>query len=125
MDPGNMVDSRALCRNTPTSLHKMQKFVYKPLLPLLRFVNPTLRTAAPAAIDVIELALNPIYTGLRGYFIGLKKAESSPESNDKAKQKLVWNRTQNRSAERVRLMHISLTCMLNRGKSVFFWSDVP
>ncbi|KAI1164028.1 NAD(P)-binding protein [Nemania serpens] len=93
MDPGNMVDSRALRRNTPSSFHTMQKFVYVPLLPLLRFVNPTLRTAAPAAVDVIELALNPTYAGQRGYFIKLNKDESSPESNDKAKQKVVWNST--------------------------------
>ncbi|RYP05671.1 hypothetical protein DL764_003641 [Monosporascus ibericus] len=93
MDPGNMVDSRALRTNTPQSLHRMQKFVYKPLLPLLRLMDPTLRTAAPAGVDVIEVAINPAYSGERGFFTVLKKDQSAPESNDKAKQESLWAQT--------------------------------
>lgn len=93
VNPGNMVDSRALRRNTPISLHRMQKWVYKPLLPLLQLSDATLRTAAPAGVDVIELAVSPIYAGERGFFTLLKKDESSPESNDEGKQQSVWMKT--------------------------------
>ncbi len=93
MNPGNMVDSRALRSNTPTSMHKIQKFLYKPLLPLLRLTDPTLRTAAPAGIDVIEVALSPAYSGERGFFTLLKKDQSSPKSTDETKQAKLWDQT--------------------------------
>ncbi|KAH9905802.1 NAD(P)-binding protein [Xylariomycetidae sp. FL2044] len=93
VDPSNMVDSRALRRNTPTSLHRLQRWVYKPLLPVLRFSNATLRTAAPAGRDVIELAVGPWYAGKRGFFTRLVQDDSSPESRDEAKQGLVWTQT--------------------------------
>jgi NAD(P)-dependent dehydrogenase (short-subunit alcohol dehydrogenase family) len=94
VNPGNMVDSRALHTNTPSSLHKMQKFVYKPLLPVLRLaMGPTLRTAAPAGVDVVELTLNPQYSSQRGFFTMLQKDESSPDSQDEAIQARLWAQT--------------------------------
>ncbi|KAJ8129601.1 hypothetical protein O1611_g4031 [Lasiodiplodia mahajangana] len=93
MNPGNMVDSRALRRNTPVSLHRKQTFLFKPLQPLLNFLDPTLRRAAPAAVDVVDLALSPTYAGQRGFFTLLKKDQSSPESNDGKKQELIWRNT--------------------------------
>ncbi|KAF1954083.1 hypothetical protein CC80DRAFT_506511 [Byssothecium circinans] len=69
INPGNLVDSRALTSNTPASLHRMQRFVFKPLLPLLKMsMGPTLRTAQPAGIDVVELAVNPRFADKRGFF---------------------------------------------------------
>ncbi|KAI9692038.1 MAG: hypothetical protein M1820_009573 [Bogoriella megaspora] len=94
INPGNLVDSRALRSNTPTSMARMQTFVYKPLLPLLRILmGPTLRTAAPAAVDVVELALNPAYKGQRGFYTLLEKDQSSPESRNREKQKRLWDKT--------------------------------
>ncbi|KAI1776757.1 NAD(P)-binding protein [Hypoxylon cercidicola] len=93
MNPGNLVDSRALRSNTPQALHRMQRFIYKPLLPLLRFADSTLRTAAPAGTDVIEVAVSPKYLGESGFFTLLKKDQSSPESNDEAKQASLWAQT--------------------------------
>lgn len=72
----------------------MQKFVYKPLLPLLKVAfGPTLRTAAPAGADVAELALNDKYAGERGFYTLLNKDESSPDSQDKEKQSILWAQT--------------------------------
>ncbi|KAK8008143.1 NAD(P)-binding protein [Apiospora marii] len=94
INPGNLVDSRALHTNTPRSLVLMQTFVYKPLLPILRLImGPTLRTAAPAGHDVVELALNPKYAGQRGYYTLLQKDQSSPDSQDKEKQSGLWAKT--------------------------------
>ncbi|KAK8017788.1 short-chain dehydrogenase [Apiospora rasikravindrae] len=94
INPGNLVDSRALHTNTPRSMALMQTFVYKPLLPILRLImGPTLRTAAPAGHDVIELALNPRYAGQRGYYTLLQKDQSSPDSKDKGKQSGLWAKT--------------------------------
>ncbi|KAI2617139.1 NAD(P)-binding protein [Hypoxylon sp. NC1633] len=93
MNPGNMVDSRALRRNTPTSLQRMQKWVYKPLLPLLRLPNPTLRTAAQGGVDVVEMAVSPTYAGQKGYYTLLKKDDSAPDSNDEGKQQSLWKQT--------------------------------
>lgn len=94
VNPGNLVDSRALRNHTPKSMSLMQTFVYKPLLPLLKLlVGPTLRTAAPAGADVAELALNDKYAGERGFCTLLDKDESSPESQDKQKQSSLWAQT--------------------------------
>lgn len=94
VNPGNMVDSRALRTNTPASLQYMQTFVYKPLLPLLRLaMGPTLRTAAPCGVDVVELTLNPRFAGQRGFFTLLEKDESSPDSQDESIQARLWAQT--------------------------------
>ncbi|KJZ77589.1 hypothetical protein HIM_02766 [Hirsutella minnesotensis 3608] len=94
VNPGNMVDSRALRTNTPLSLRRMQTFVYKPLLPVLRLaMGPTLRTAAPGGKDIIELTVHPKYQGERGFFTMTEKDESSPESRDTDKQSKLWTQT--------------------------------
>lgn len=94
VNPGNMVDSRALRTNTPPSLHKMQTFVYKPLLPILRLaMGPTLRTAAPAGVDVVDLTLSPEYAGKRGFYTMLQEDESSPDSRDVERQSRLWKQT--------------------------------
>ena len=68
----------------------MSKFIIQPLRPLLRFMDPTIRTSAEAGADVIELATNKAYAGERGYFTMLKKDHSSPESQDAEKQQKLW-----------------------------------
>lgn len=94
INPGNLVDSRALRSNTPRSMSLMQTFVYKPLLPVLKLsMGPTLRTAAPAGVDVAELALSDKYAGQRGFYTLLQKDESSPDSQDKQKQSALWSQT--------------------------------
>ncbi|KAH8650662.1 putative short-chain dehydrogenase [Tricladium varicosporioides] len=94
INPGNLVDSRALRFNTPKSMILKQKYVYKPFLPLLKLaVGPTLRTAAPAGVDVVNLALSPEYAGERGFFTLLNKDQSSPESQDQKKQASLWAQT--------------------------------
>ncbi|KAL9070780.1 MAG: hypothetical protein Q9157_005693 [Trypethelium eluteriae] len=94
INPGNLIDSRALRSNTPVSLARMQTFVYKPLFPILKlFMGPTLRTAVPAGVDVVELALSPTYLGERGFFTLLQKDQSSPESQDERKQQSLWTKT--------------------------------
>jgi hypothetical protein len=72
----------------------MQKFVYKPLLPVLRLaMGPTLRTAVAAGPDVAELTLNPEYIGQRGFYTLLQKDESSPDSQDESIQGRLWAQT--------------------------------
>ena len=94
VNPGNMVDSRALSTNTPTSLQYAQMLVYKPLLPVLRLImGPTLRTAAPCGVDVVELTLNPDFSGERGFYTLREKDVSSPDSQDMEKQEALWSET--------------------------------
>jgi hypothetical protein len=94
VNPGNLVDSRALTSNTPTSLHRMQRFVFKPLLPLLKIaIGPTLRTASPAGVDVVELALNPKFADKRGFYTLLQEDQSSPDSQDEGKLEKLWIKT--------------------------------
>ncbi|RDL32069.1 Short-chain dehydrogenase [Venustampulla echinocandica] len=90
INPGNLSDSRALRTNTPQMLAYMSKFIISPLRPLLRLKDPTMRTAAEAGIDVVDLAMNKASPGERGYFTLLKKDSSSPDSNDEEKQKELW-----------------------------------
>lgn len=75
-NPGNMGDSRAFCTNTPGSPQFIQKWVMKPLMPVVRlFVDPTFRPSIEAGVDMVELAVNQIYDGKRGYFTLLEKGD--------------------------------------------------
>lgn len=94
INPGTMVDSRSFRSNTPTSMVRLQRIILKPLLPILKVaVNPAMRTAALAAVDVIQLAVDPAYSGERGFFTLLQKDQSSPDSQDEGKQQSLWSKT--------------------------------
>ncbi|MCJ1247586.1 hypothetical protein MMC30_004801 [Trapelia coarctata] len=90
INPGNLSDSRALRTNTPQMLVYMSKFVVRPLRPILRLMDPTMRTAAEAGTDVADIATNKASPGERGYFTLLKKDSSSPDSKDEEKQQKLW-----------------------------------
>jgi len=90
INPGNLSDSRALRTNTPQMLVYMSKFVIGPLRPVLRLMDPTMRTAAEAGADVADLAINKVSPGERGYFALLKKDTSSPDSKNEDKQRKLW-----------------------------------
>lgn len=94
INPGNLSDSRALRTNTPQMLVYMSRFVIGPLRPLLKYADPTLRTTAEAAADVVELATGKAHPAERGYFTLLKKDESSPDSKDEDKQQVLWDKTE-------------------------------
>ena len=68
----------------------LARFILRPLRPLLSFMDPTLRTSAEAGLDVVDLAVNKAYPDEHGYFTLLKKDVSSPESQEKEKQKRLW-----------------------------------
>ncbi|PYI05735.1 hypothetical protein BO78DRAFT_446881 [Aspergillus sclerotiicarbonarius CBS 121057] len=93
INPGNLSDSRALRTNTPLILRLLSRLVIRPLRPLLRLMDPTMRTAAEAGVDVIELAVSKDYAGEAGFFTLLKKDDSSPESQDGEKQQRLWRKT--------------------------------
>ncbi|KAI1746058.1 hypothetical protein F4680DRAFT_9054 [Xylaria scruposa] len=93
IDPGNIVDSRALRTNTPDMLSYMQRFVLQPLQPVLRFIMPDMRRSADAGVDVAELALGQKYVGERGYFRLMVSGPSSAESLDETKQEKLWVKT--------------------------------
>lgn len=71
----------------------MSKFVIQPLRFLLRFMDPTMRTAATAGVDVADLATNKAHPGDRGYFTLLKKDVSAPDSMDEETQQKLWVKT--------------------------------
>ncbi|KAL9126842.1 MAG: hypothetical protein Q9217_004169 [Psora testacea] len=56
MNPGNLSDTRPLPMNTLRMLTYMSKLIIRPPKPLLRLMDPTMRTSAEAGVDVIELA---------------------------------------------------------------------
>ncbi|KAL5343839.1 hypothetical protein BJX70DRAFT_393261 [Aspergillus crustosus] len=57
VNPGNLADSRALTVNTPATLKFVSRFVIRPSLFLLRrFADPTMRTFAEAAADIVDFA---------------------------------------------------------------------
>ncbi|RAO73205.1 uncharacterized protein BHQ10_009217 [Talaromyces amestolkiae] len=94
INPGNLSDSRALRSNTPTSLQIMSRVVIKPLSPLLRMmVDPTMRSAKDAGVDVIELAVGKDYLHAEGYYTLRKRDESSVDSKDERKQEVLWAKT--------------------------------
>ncbi|KAL2834989.1 NAD(P)-binding protein [Aspergillus cavernicola] len=100
VNPGNLTDSRALRVNTPPLLTIMSLFVIRPFLFLLRrFVDPTMRTSAEAAADIVEFATrshsntdSPEDRTVGYYTLGNKDI-SSPDSLDEAKQEALWAKT--------------------------------
>ncbi|PWY91255.1 hypothetical protein BO70DRAFT_426140 [Aspergillus heteromorphus CBS 117.55] len=93
INPGNLSDPRALRTNTPAAIRFMSRFIIQPFRPLLSLKDPTIRTSAEAAVDVVELAVNKTYAGETGFFTLLKKDDSSPESQDGEKQEKLWKKT--------------------------------
>ncbi|KAI0536158.1 hypothetical protein GGR58DRAFT_405125 [Xylaria digitata] len=93
IDPGSIVDSRALRTNTPALLSCMQRFVLQPLRPVLRLVIPDVRSSADAGIDVASIVLNRKHTGECGYLRLMVPGPSSAESLDQAKQQKLWVKT--------------------------------
>ena len=68
----------------------MSMFVIQPLRFLLQFMDPTMRTAAKAGVDVADLATNAAHPGDRGYFTLLQKDASAPNSMDEKTQQKLW-----------------------------------
>lgn len=94
VNPGNLSDSRALRVNTPTSIQIMSRLIIKPLSPLLRaLVDPTMRSAKDAGVDVVELAIGEDFKHAEGYYTLRRKDESSAESRDEQKQEALWRKT--------------------------------
>lgn len=71
-------------------LFYMSKLVIQPLRFLLRFIDPTMRNAAQAGIDVADLAMNKAHPGECGYFTLLEKDVSAPDSVDEETQQKLW-----------------------------------
>jgi len=93
INPGNLSDSRALRVNTPKVLQYMSRFMIQPMRPVLRLMDPTMRTAQEAGHDIAELATNTAFPGVRGYFTLLKQDESSPDSKNEDVQETIWKKT--------------------------------
>lgn len=74
-------------------LYYLSKFIIRPLRPLLRLLDPTMRTSAEAGADVIDLVTENAFPGQRGYFTLLEKDESAPESRDEEKQQDLWKKS--------------------------------
>ena len=92
MDPGGLVDSRALSKDVPWLWTNSMR-VINMLYPLVRKLQPRLRRASDSAITLISLAVDESYAGEKGYFDMNTKTESSPDSQDMAKQRAVWNKS--------------------------------
>lgn len=94
INPGTLSDSRALRTNTQQMFTYMSKLIsLKPLLPLFQYKDPTMRSAAEAGVDVVDLAVDEAYVGQRGYFTLLKQDVSSQDSLDEGKQQKLWLKT--------------------------------
>ncbi|KAL3468135.1 NAD(P)-binding protein [Aspergillus heterothallicus] len=94
VNSGNLADSRALRVNTPICLKIMSLLMIRPFLCLLRRISdPTMRTSAEAADDIVDYATNNAYPGERGYFTLSQRDVSSPESLNEGKQEALWSKT--------------------------------
>ncbi|KAI0802230.1 NAD(P)-binding protein [Xylaria sp. FL0064] len=94
MNPGNLVDSRALRTNTPSKMVNLQRFLFQPFKSVFRLADATMRTAANAAADVVELATNPALDQ-GGFYNLLSKTESAPDSYNEEVQDMLWTQTMN------------------------------
>jgi hypothetical protein len=86
-------DSRALRVNTPAMIQMMSKYIIRPLRPLLRFTDPTMRTSSEAGTDIAKLAVSEACPGYRGFLTLLKEDISSPDSLNETVQEDIWVKT--------------------------------
>ena len=93
INPGNLSDSRALRVNTPAMIQMMSKYIIRPLRPLLRFTDPTMRTSSEAGTDIAKLAVSEACPGYRGFLTLLKEDISSPDSLNETVQEDIWVKT--------------------------------
>ncbi|KAI0009267.1 putative short-chain dehydrogenase [Xylariaceae sp. FL0662B] len=94
INPGGLGDSRCFTTNTSLSVKLAQKFVLKPFMSVIhRLADPTFRSSAEAAVDVIELAVDKAHRGERGYFTLLQKDSSDPVTMDEGVQQRVWQKS--------------------------------
>lgn len=71
----------------------MSKYIIRPMRPLLRLADPTMRTSSEAGTDVAKLATNEASPGVRGFFTLLKEDFSSPDSLNEKIQEDIWEKT--------------------------------
>ena len=71
----------------------MSKYIIRPMRPLLRFMDPTMRTSSDAGTDIAKLAVNEASPGARGFFTLLKEDISSPDSQNEKVQESIWDKT--------------------------------
>jgi hypothetical protein len=63
------------------------------LLPLLKYLQPSLTTVEQAAKPVVDIAVADEFAGQEGYFEGRAKKESSPESMNEDVQRQLWDKS--------------------------------
>lgn len=93
MDPGGLVDSRALSGPDVPVNWSRQVSVVNFLQPVLKYLKPIIRRTTEAAKDLIDLAIGPQYEGQEGYFVMSQKGESSRVSQDEQMQRILWQKS--------------------------------
>ncbi|XDG05315.1 hypothetical protein ABKA04_004930 [Annulohypoxylon sp. FPYF3050] len=94
INPGGLGDSRCFTSNTPLSVQLTQTFILKPFMPIIRHLaDPTFRSSAETASDVVKLAVDEEYQGEQGYFTLLKKDDSDPLTMDEHVQQKLWQKS--------------------------------
>jgi hypothetical protein len=88
MDPGGLPASRAQAGQK--KLIWLMLTVINFLMPLLKYVSTTLRTAADAARDLVALSVEPEFQGKRGYFVGLNPEADAEISRSREAQDALW-----------------------------------
>ena len=71
----------------------MSRLIIQPLRPLLRLMDPMMRTSAEAGVDVVDFATGTVHPRERGYFTLLKQDVSAPDSLDQNTQQRLWQKT--------------------------------
>jgi hypothetical protein len=93
IDPLDMINSKTFFRSHVPVFVKVIMTIGGWLLPLIRYLQPSVVTVEEAARPVVDVALAKEYAGQEGYFEGRKKVESSPDSLDEDLQRRLWQKS--------------------------------
>jgi WW domain-containing oxidoreductase len=88
MDPGGLPASRSQ-KDQRKPIQLMMGALKVPM-PVLKHFTSALRPTADAARDLVAVAVEPEFEGMRGYFIGLKPDVDAEISRDIEAQKRLW-----------------------------------
>ncbi|KAL1796572.1 hypothetical protein ACET3X_005112 [Alternaria dauci] len=93
VDPLDLINSRAFHQSHVPRIMQIMITVATWLLPLLSYFEPRLTTVEQAAIAFVDVAVADKFAGQEGYFEGVEKVESSPDSLDMEMQQALWRKS--------------------------------
>jgi len=92
-DPGGIPESRTWSAPGLPWVWRWAMAIMSPLLPVVSYVVPKLRSVDDAAKDLVEISVGEGFVREKGYFEMMRKGGNSTESEDQGMQRRLWEKS--------------------------------